>query len=668
MSSILFQPLLAAISPTVMSTLGIILFVLILFFLFIFMIALILKCYRKVAQGSALIINKMKAVPDVTFTGGIVIPIIHKAEVMDISVKAMVVNREGANGLICADNIRADIRVSFYVRVNKTQEDVMRVAQTVGCERASKIETLDDLFQAKFSEALKTVGKQMEFTTLFTERKTFKENIIQVIGEDLNGYRLEDVAIDYLEQTALANMNPDNILDAQGIRKITELTAIEAKQTNSFTRDRETTIKQQDVSAREKILELERQQAEAEAKQQREIAAVQAREAAEADKIKAEERLKSEIANIKTEEEIRIAEENKERQAQIAGKAREKAILVEAERVQRDKDLEQAERERQVALKNIEKEKEVETQKKAIADIVRERVKVDRTVNEEQERIKDTVEFAGADRRKKVEITKAEQEAEQAQVMVIKAAEAKEKAAQSQYNEQVKLAEAVKAVAEREADAELIRAEKQAAAKKAIADANIADGAAAGLAEVRVREANAAAIEMQGKAEASAQLAKLEAEAQGIDHKAEAMHKLDAVGKEHEEFKLKLAVDERVKLASIQISKAIAEAQATVMGEAMKAAKIDIVGGDGQFMEKFFRAISISKTVDGFVSNSEEAKKFIEGSDNNVVSRVSEAIANTGIDTDDLKNLSLASLFAKLAGAPNGMGLIEEIKKILTNK
>ncbi len=655
----------ASFEAGMLSVAGILFLVVVAFVILLAISIMVVRCYRKVDQGCALIINKLRSVPEVTFTGGVVLPIIHRAEIMDISVKAMVVKRDGKNGLICADNIRADISVSFYIRVNKTQEDVMRVAQTVGCARASQLETLDDLFQAKFSEALKTVGKQMEFTTLFTERKEFKENIIRVIGEDLNGYRLEDVAIDYLEQTPLSALNPDNILDAQGIRKITELTAIEAKQTNSFTRDRETTIKQQDVSAKEKMLELERQQAEAEAKQKREIETVRARESAEAAKISAEEGLKAKLAGIKAEEEMRVASENKERQAQIAEKAREKAILVENERVQKDKELEAVERERQVALRNIEKEKEIETQKKAIADIVRERVKVERTVTEEQEHIKDTIAFAGAERSKKVEVTKAEEIAEQDMVKVVKAAEARERAAQSQYNEKVKMADAVKSVAEREADATLLKAEKEAAAKKALADAAIAEDAASGLAGVRVREASAAAIELEGKAQANAMLAKADAEAQGIDKKAEAMHKFDAMGREHEEYKLDLGLKERVQLASIKANREIAEAQAQVLGEAMKTAKIDIVGGDGQFVEKFFKAISLGKSIDGLVGSSDEARKLIDGEENNIASRMAQVIADSGVNASSVKDAGLAAIMAKLAAAPDGKEIMARISEIL---
>ena len=41
---------------------------------------IVAKFYRKVDQGQALIINKMKDEPEVTFTGGVVYPIIHRAK------------------------------------------------------------------------------------------------------------------------------------------------------------------------------------------------------------------------------------------------------------------------------------------------------------------------------------------------------------------------------------------------------------------------------------------------------------------------------------------------------------------------------------------------------------------------------------------------------------
>nr|MDT0666413.1 SPFH domain-containing protein [Micromonospora sp. DSM 115978] len=152
---------------------------------------LVSRLFRKVEQGKALIVSKVRKV-DVTFTGTVVLPILHKAEMRDISVKTIDIARTGREGLICRDNIRADIRITFFVRVNKTVEDVIKVAQAIGTARASDQVTLQELFIAKFSEALKTVGKQLDFVDLYTKREDFRDQIIRVIGTDLNGYSLED--------------------------------------------------------------------------------------------------------------------------------------------------------------------------------------------------------------------------------------------------------------------------------------------------------------------------------------------------------------------------------------------------------------------------------------------------------------------------------------------
>jgi len=243
------------------------------------LLALIMAFYRKVEKGTALVVTGLPKTK-VIFNGGTVIPLFNRAELMDISVKRIELDRTGKNGLICKDNMRADIKVAFFVRVNNVEEDVLRVAESIGCERASSEDEIRALFDAKFSEALKTVGKRFDFTELYEERDTFRDEMLKVIGTDLNGFVLDDAAIDYLEQTPLDMMDPDNILDSEGIKKITELTAGQAKLANNIQRDKEKVIKQQDVEAREAILELERQLAETEAKQQREVDTVQFRESA----------------------------------------------------------------------------------------------------------------------------------------------------------------------------------------------------------------------------------------------------------------------------------------------------------------------------------------------------------------------------------------------------
>ncbi len=523
------------------------------------------RFYVKVGPDEAIVRTGGGGMKVTTAGGAFVIPVIHRSERMDLTLKSFEIAREGAEGLICKDNIRADIRVAFFIRIDKTDDEIKEVAQSIGPRRASQLETLRELFDAKFSEALKTVGKQFEFIELYDKREKFKEEILKVIGTDLNGYRLDDAAIDYLEQTKLELLNPNNILDAEGIKKITELTSQEKIKENFFTREREKTLKKQDVEAQEAILELERQRVEAVEKQKREVAEIEAREHAAAAKVREENRLQSERARITTEEEIGVAEENKKRQILVAQRNKERTDGVELERVERDRALEATERMRVVGIAEIEKEKAIEVEKRNIQDVIRERVNVERAVVEEKERIKDTEQFAEAERRRKVEVTAAEMKAEQELVKEIKAAEASKKAAEFEA-EKIR----IQAEANREA------AERNASAAKLIADATAAEYAAEGSLKLVFLEAKAAATEKQGLAEALVLKEKFASEADGISQKAAAMRELDGVGREHEEFKLRLEKEKQIELSAISAQQQIAHNQASVLSEALKAAKIDI--------------------------------------------------------------------------------------------
>jgi len=179
--------------------------------------------YHFVPSGFVLIINDLSSEPKISFTGALVIPAIHKKQVMDIRAKKITIERKGRNGLICKDNIRADIRLSFTLRVDQTVDSVLKVAKTVGAERASDIETVNELFNAKFSEALKTVAKDFDFLDLCANRYVFEQQVMNNIGDELNGYVLENVVVAYLDQTPIQHLDRNNILDAEAIAKISGL-------------------------------------------------------------------------------------------------------------------------------------------------------------------------------------------------------------------------------------------------------------------------------------------------------------------------------------------------------------------------------------------------------------------------------------------------------------
>ena len=658
--------MLEGLLPIIGISLGLILFLVIVYF------AIIAMFYKKIPQGQALVRTGFKGTKVATDKGLYVVPVFHRVEIMDISVKKIQIERLGNEGLICKDNMRADIKVAFFVRVNNEIEYIKKVAQTIGCARASDIKTLEDLFEAKFSEALKTVGKKFQFIELYESRREFRDEIVDIIGTDLNGYTLEDCAIDYLEQTPVSFLKPDNILDSEGIKKITELTAAQNVKSNLIMRDEQKTIRKQDVEAREAILELDKQLAEKEEQQKREIANIKSREEASILKVSEEERLKSESARISTEEKLQVSEENMQRQVIVAAKNKQRTEVVETERVEKDRMLEATERERIVTLAQIEKEKVLEVEKKNIQDVIRDRVVLEKGVVEEQENMKDIQAFKTADRDKQVKITIAEGNAEEDLIRTTKAAEAQKQAAIQQAEEINIEALAKKQASEKEAEARKILAEATAKEEATIgmseaqvmhakADAHEREGMVEALiiekkaqAEAVGIEAKAAAIQKEGMAEAAVIKEKALADAAGIEEKANAMKKLDGVGKEHEEFKLRLDKELKVDLAEINIQKEIADAQASVIGEALKAANIDIVGGETMFFDQIVGQITKAKGFDRLTKHSEniqDVKDAILGSNDvkgNLLEKVRDFADKYKVSSEDLKNLSVASILMDL--------------------
>ena len=608
--------------------------------------------YVKVPQGTALIVNDLSATPKVRFTGGLIIPVLYKAELMQISLITLQVDRRGREGLICRDNMRADISVAFYLRVNETQQDVLRVAKAVGAERASDKQAVDELFNAKFSEALKTVGKKFDFTDLFEQRQQFRDEIVKVIGNDLNGYVLEDVAIDYLEQTRKTDLDPNNIMDAEGIRKITELTATQNVVTNELEQNERLAITKKNVEAREATLALERQQAEAEARQKREIESIRAREEAETMRVQEEQRLVAEQARLETEEKVRIRQENVHREVEVAEQNRQRAVAIEEERVVRARELEKVTTDREVQLQAVERDKVVEVGRKDVANITRERVAIDKTVAVEEERIKEVRVVSEAERGKQARVLAAEAAAQEALVRTVKEAEAAETSAKHRAVEVTTLAQAKLEAANRESEAkrvlaEGIRAEQAAPGladvqvreaealaieKQGVAEARVVEAMAAAklvegtndarvLAErmaaeaegtVKLGHANAESVQAVGHAEANVTVAKLTAEAEGLTKKFEAIDSLTDNARSHEEFRMSLEMHLEQALASIAAGKDVAKENAEVIASALRNANIDLVGGDGGLFESFSKALSLGKAVEGFSGKSPIVQDLME--------------------------------------------------------
>lgn len=152
--------------------------------------------YRKLKPGQALVISSSSGRQQrVSFSGALVLPIIQRADLIDVTTRIVAVELDGDQAPVTSDGVRVGIKVSFYIGVNHTAEDVLRVAVHFGCEQASDPEALAAFFWPKCVDALRQVVRQVDLEHLQQRPDVVRDQVVNVIGQDLNGFCLADVAI-----------------------------------------------------------------------------------------------------------------------------------------------------------------------------------------------------------------------------------------------------------------------------------------------------------------------------------------------------------------------------------------------------------------------------------------------------------------------------------------
>ncbi len=156
---------------------------------------LVRRFWVAVPAGKALIVDRPGRGRLVSFNGMVVFPGIHHGELMDTSPRTIRIERRQSNPLVTRDGVHMLATATFVLRVTRTEDDVLKVAETIGVERANRQEALDELFRPKLDQALEAVAGQMSADDFIHDRYRLVDNLIKVIGVDLYGMHLDDAAL-----------------------------------------------------------------------------------------------------------------------------------------------------------------------------------------------------------------------------------------------------------------------------------------------------------------------------------------------------------------------------------------------------------------------------------------------------------------------------------------
>lgn len=652
--------------------------------------------YRKIRhEGEALIINGINETR-ASLTGAFVWPVVNRYEYMDITRKKISVNRSGRKdaqgeaeyeGLHCKDNIRADLKVDFYIGVNQEEDDIVRVAKLFTTYGASDIDLLAEHFQPKFSEALKTAVKKFEFADLLTHRREFRDAVVEVIGSEMDGFKIYDVVIDRVDQTAFEAHNPQNVLDVEGIRKIAEITAEKNIQTNAIRQDEATNIKQKNVEALSYRLQLDKQEKEAEARTKREVEVIQMQEMALTEEKNQEYHQREEMARLAAKEEIGKREKLMEMEIELTRIGTERQTVISQEEVNRAKGTERVRTEREISSQEMEKDAAIEEARKEVVEKRAQITEIERKIAREEEETKNLRAFETATREKKVAITAAESLAEAEVVKQVAQARA-EKEAMREESERLlievdaetkkaaRLAESELLVKTREAESHRVLEENRAIAKERMAVALEAEIKKEGLARIAVEKEEADVIRQKGFAEAEAERARFEAaiaeadvirqkglaEAEAQSARFEAAQQYDEETRAHDKWVMQLNMEKELQLSSIDANKQVNLENGRVLASALAGADIKLFGGEG--IKEIRESVMNAARVDARFDNSRVLNPLVReyiSDDRSLVQDLKDILIEGGVSSEDLTNLSSANLMKKIADNPDQLGFIRSL-------
>jgi uncharacterized membrane protein YqiK len=373
--------------------------------------------------------------------GAFVLPIVHEVVPVNMNTLRLEVSRGRDKALITKDRMRVDVVSEFYVRVQAGVDAIASAARTLG-QRTLEPETLKELVEGKFVDALRTVAAEMTMEEMHEKRGEYVKRVKSVVAGDLlqNGLELEAVSLTQFDQTGMEFFNPSNAFDAEGLTRLTDQIERRKKIRNDIEQDTMIQVRNKNLETERQALDIDRELEYARLAQERELEVQRATQRSDVARQRADREQEAERAQISAREAVDRARIASERSVEEDRIAREREV--QQLEIARRQAIELAEQHRAIA---VAEQSKAQSEAQAAADLARAKAVA------EEERVFTARETEMAERRKRIDLIGAEQEAERDALRVRIGAEAERAAAGDR-------GAAVRADAEAHADAEKVRA------------------------------------------------------------------------------------------------------------------------------------------------------------------------------------------------------------------
>jgi len=268
-------------------------------------------------------------------------------------------------------------------------------------------ESLKELVEGKFVDALRTVAAEMTMEEMHEKRGEYVKRVRAAAAADLlqNGLELETVSLTQLDQTAMEFFNPSNAFDAEGLTRLTETIETRKKMRNDIEQDTMIQMRNKNLDTERQALDIDRELEYARLSQERELEVKRAAQRADVARQKANSEQEAERAQITAREAVERARIVSERAVEQERIERERGIQ-ELE-IGRRQTIELAEQQRAIAVAEHSK---AQSEAQAAADHARAKAVA------EEEKVFTVREVELAQRKKLIDVSNAEAEADTSRI------------------------------------------------------------------------------------------------------------------------------------------------------------------------------------------------------------------------------------------------------------
>ena len=146
--------------------------------------------YKTPLPNEAIIRTGVGGTLAITGKGIFVLPLLHQASRIDLSIKSFVLEFPETAPLPIKDT--SQITLSATVNLRISNDNILLAMAKHGGQKASSQQYIESLFSPQFDEAIRIVGRRFNYQSLKSDLEEFKLAIIEHCGEpeDLHGFEL----------------------------------------------------------------------------------------------------------------------------------------------------------------------------------------------------------------------------------------------------------------------------------------------------------------------------------------------------------------------------------------------------------------------------------------------------------------------------------------------